>query len=236
MVYVGSKTKLAKYIVPIIQKYINDTNIDNYLEPFVGGANIIDKILCKNKFGYDIHAGLINIYNAVKNGWIPPLTINEQEYTRAKENNIPEPLKSYIGFQGSYASKYWGGFARGFKQDKISCRDIYNERTRNFIRQIPALFNIIFECKNFLDINVKNYLIYCDPPYENTTKYTTLKFPHNLFWEWAYEMSKNNIVLISEFVAPDNFISIWQKERNCSLDKNTGSIKKIEKLFILKKE
>lgn len=236
MVYVGSKAKLAKYIVPIIQKYINSNNIDNYLEPFVGGANIIDKILCKNKFGYDIHAGLIDIYNAIKNGWVPPLTINEQEYNEARENNISEPLKSYIGFQGSYASKYWGGFARSFKSDKLTFRDSYNERTRNFIKQIPNLFNIIFECKNFLDIQVKNHLIYCDPPYKNTTKYTTLKFSHDLFWEWASEISKNNIVLISEFVAPDNFISIWQKERNCSLDKNTGSIKKIEKLFILKKE
>ena len=41
MVYMGSKAKYAKYIVPIIQKAIDDNNVDTYIECFVGGANII---------------------------------------------------------------------------------------------------------------------------------------------------------------------------------------------------
>ena len=44
MVYMGSKSKYAQYIVPILQKCIDDNNITLYIEPFVGGANIIDKI------------------------------------------------------------------------------------------------------------------------------------------------------------------------------------------------
>ena len=43
MRYVGSKNRISKYLVPIIQNYIND-NCKGYIEPFVGGANIIDKI------------------------------------------------------------------------------------------------------------------------------------------------------------------------------------------------
>jgi|SRR3972149_1076696 len=171
MVYVGSKAKLAKYLVPIIQKYIDNNNIKNYLEPFVGGANIIDKIKCDNKFGCDIHSGLIGIYNAVQNGWMPPLTITENDYNNAKLGKINEPLRSYIGFAGSYATKYWGGFARSFKADKITPRNIYKERTRNFIKQIPNLFGIKFERRDFLEVSgCDNYLIYCDPPYKNTIK------------------------------------------------------------------
>ena len=37
MIYQGSKSKLAKDIVPIIQKYIDNNNIKKYCEPFVGG-------------------------------------------------------------------------------------------------------------------------------------------------------------------------------------------------------
>jgi len=44
MVYMGSKAKYAKYIVPILQKTINKNDVDTYIECFVGGANIIDKI------------------------------------------------------------------------------------------------------------------------------------------------------------------------------------------------
>lgn len=37
MKYVRSKSRIAKYIVPIIQSYINDTSAAFYLEPFIGG-------------------------------------------------------------------------------------------------------------------------------------------------------------------------------------------------------
>ena len=45
----GSKSRIAKHIVPIIQRYIDENNIKKYYEPFVGGANIIDKIDCPKK-------------------------------------------------------------------------------------------------------------------------------------------------------------------------------------------
>ena len=43
MRYVGSKNRISKYLVPVIQNCING-NCKGYIEPFVGGANIIDKI------------------------------------------------------------------------------------------------------------------------------------------------------------------------------------------------
>ena len=49
MKYMGSKSRVAKDIVSIIQKCIDDNNIETYVEPFVGGANIIDKINCKSE-------------------------------------------------------------------------------------------------------------------------------------------------------------------------------------------
>ena len=38
MKFVGSKSRVAKYIVPIIQDYINKTNAKVYIEPFTGGG------------------------------------------------------------------------------------------------------------------------------------------------------------------------------------------------------
>lgn len=42
MVYQGSKNKISKYLKPIIESYLKDGMW--YVEPFVGGANMIDKI------------------------------------------------------------------------------------------------------------------------------------------------------------------------------------------------
>lgn len=53
MVFMGSKSKYSKYIVPILQNAIDTYNVTDYIEFFVGGANIIDKIKCENRYGYD---------------------------------------------------------------------------------------------------------------------------------------------------------------------------------------
>ena len=62
MKFKGSKTKYAKSIVPVLQKIITTNKIDCYIEPFVGGANIIDKIHCNTKIGCDKNAVLIALH------------------------------------------------------------------------------------------------------------------------------------------------------------------------------
>lgn len=49
MKYMGSKSRIKKHIVPILQSLINTNGIETYIEPFVGGANIIDSIDCPNR-------------------------------------------------------------------------------------------------------------------------------------------------------------------------------------------
>ena len=43
---------------------------------------------------------------------------------------------------------------------------------------------------------------------------------------------QNHKVFISEYNAPDDFVSVWQKEITSSLGKDTGSKKGVEKLFV----
>lgn len=64
----GSKSRIAKYIVPIIQRYIDENNIKKYYEPFVGGANVIDKVQCKEKYGFDKNKYLIALLKRVQSG------------------------------------------------------------------------------------------------------------------------------------------------------------------------
>ena len=37
MVYQGSKNRISKYLLPIIHKYIEENNINTYIELFCGG-------------------------------------------------------------------------------------------------------------------------------------------------------------------------------------------------------
>lgn len=236
--YVGSKNRLSKEIAPIIQSYIDNMGeqCNGYFEPFVGGANMIDKIKCCHKYGSDAHKYLIALLRHVQNNIDDlPDTITEDEYNAVRTNmgDYPDWYVGLVGF-ATFGAKWFGGYPRGFKADGVTPRDITNEAIRDIKKQAQNLKGIEFSHRNFLDCStdIKNFVIYCDPPYRDTTKYATSDFPYDKFYQWCKDMAKNNIVLISEYYMPDDgFECIWQGNLKCTLDKNSRT-DKTEKLFI----
>lgn len=235
MKYVGSKNRLAKDLAPIIQSYIDDNNITHYWEPFVGGGNMIDKIKCEYKFGSDIHPYLIALLKQAQTDTsVFPKTISKERYdgVRANPKNYPDWFVGLVGFCASYNGKWWGGYANGVKTKIGTIRNYTDEAIKNLIKQAPNLKDIKFSCENYVDCGygLKGYVIYCDIPYKSTTKYSTNEFNYEEFYEWCRHMSKDNIILISEYSMPDDFECIWSKELKCTLDKDSRT-DRVEKLF-----
>ena len=236
MIYMGSKRSIAKEIVPIIQSYITD-ECKGYIEPFVGGANIIDKIKCKNRYGFDSHKQLIALFEKLQNDINEiPNEIPYEEYMKVKENkdDYEDWYLGLVGFLGSFGAKYFGGYARHNKNDNTE--QIQRGSIKNLKKQYDNLKDVKFKCKDFRDIkDISGYVIYCDPPYKDTTKYSTKGFPYEEFYDWCRGMSKNNIVLISEYSMPNDFKCIWEKESKVNFDSNRTvgdkKNKRIEKLF-----
>ena len=57
MKYMGSKNRIAKHLIPIMIAEADKHGITTWVEPFVGGANLIDKVPTRFKrIGYDINA------------------------------------------------------------------------------------------------------------------------------------------------------------------------------------
>lgn len=112
MKYVGSKNRISKDILPIM---LDSRKGGQYwVEPFVGGANMIDKV-DGLRIGNDINYYLIEMWKAIQNGWIPPDSISKNEYDDLrynKEYRSPE-LVGFVGFNSSYGTKFFGGYARG---------------------------------------------------------------------------------------------------------------------------
>ena len=238
MKYVGSKNRISKELAPIIQSYITE-DTKGYLEPFVGGANMIDKIKHYNRIGCDIHKELIALLNKAKNDVDSiPDEISEEEYKLVKNNksNYEDWYVGLVGFCATYGAKYFGGYARNSKNDNSGKRS--KQAIENLKKQAPLLKDIEFKCCNFLDLpkdKIKGYVIYCDIPYKNTTKYSVNSFPYEEFYKWAIEMSKNNTVLVSEYNMPEMFKCVWEKETKANFDSKRSSSdkskKRVEKLF-----
>jgi len=240
----GSKSRIAKHIVPIIQQYIDDNSITSYVEPFVGGANIIDKIICKNKYGSDCNKYLIALLKRVREG-LPLLDeVSRELYNDVRSNQNTGKYEDWyvgnVGFLASYNGRWFdGGYARsGYEKTKkgLRYRDYYQEAKRNILTQAKLLTDIWFlhrDYKDWKDLN--NCVVYCDPPYANTKQYANaLKFDYEEFWDIMREWSKKNIVLISEQNAPEDFRCIWQQTVSRSI-KAVDKSKSVEKLFILER-
>ena len=236
MKYMGSKSRLVKDLKPIIEKYIKENNIDTYIEPFVGGANMIKEIECKNKIGYDLNNYLIALLNAIKDGKEFSSEITKEKYLDIKENKdkYEDWYVGLVGICGSFKGKWFGGLAHITKTKK-GIRNYFDEAIKNVNKDRQKMNDITFVTEDYKNLEFENVLIYCDPPYKGTTDYSFKKgFDHDKFWEWARKMSKNNIVLISEYDAPEDFECIFEKPIKTNLS-SVKSFNSCEKLFVLKK-
>jgi len=231
MKYMGSKNRIAKYLLPIILKDRKPGQW--YVEPFVGGANMIDKV-GGNRIGGDFNSHLINALTLIRdNPFSIPMIITEDEYQKASERRKTQ-LDGFIGFAMSFGGKWFGGYRRDVKGSKGCLKNMETQTRRSrvsAIKQSNNLKSVELVSGSYSEIDIPDEsIIYCDPPYANTTKYKD-DFNHEEFWQWCRDMSnKGHQVFISEYNAPDDFECLWQKEIQSGLNTNTTK-KGIEKLF-----
>lgn len=206
MIYQGSKSRLAKYIVPIINSY---TENKVFVDACCGGCNIIAnpkyKITAEKKIAYDNNKYLIALLNKFKNDKPEFIDISEEEYKRVKENkdSYDDWYVGYVGFLSSFGAGFFNGYGR----------DNTRNRTLGAYRGIckQDFSNIEIKQQDLFDLSEKNAVIYIDPPYKNTKKYK-VEFDYDKFWDKAKELSRNNIVLVSEQTVPDNVEILLEKE------------------------
>lgn len=234
MKYMGSKSRIAKQLAPIIQAYIYEFEATTYIEPFVGGANMIDKIKCETKIGYDKSKELIALLTHAKNSTGYPDDIPKELYNKVRtsynnnDDTYTDTEKGIVGFLASCKGRFFDGGYSGTRTGKDGkVRNYYDEAKRNLIKQSPLLKDTLFFSVNtYKDIEIPNgSVVYCDPPYKDTKQYGTSKgFSHDEFWQWVRDISKHCVVLVSELQAPDDFECIWQQDLKIAMNNDTSKI------------
>ena len=226
MQYFGGKAKIAKYIVPYLEGVRKENQI--FVEPFVGGANIVSQMSGKRK-AYDFNEYLIEMYKGVQNGYELPDSLTEEEYKYIREHKDEDKvLTGFVGFGCSFAGKWFGGYARN-KQNHNYCKASKN----SLMKKMSTMIDVEFDWRDYKSLFLKGCLIYCDPPYANTTKYTGVPdFDSEEFWNIMRAWSKDNDVYISEYEAPDDFVSVLEIPTKTNIrDKSDNVCRRVEKLF-----
>ena len=271
--YHGGKQKIGKDIANAICNYItNDKGIEKndirmnllqgYCEPFCGMLGVYRHVYKKLislpiKISYksdsfkflagDYNKSLILMWKKAQKGWKPPIECSEDRYNRLKKRIKPSAEKGFIGHQYSYGGQYFKGY-RG----KYGNKGTYKKASKNVSDIAKLLKKVKFNkgivtAKGSYDqfSKLKNFIIYCDPPYKDDKssyyfdeEHNRLSFDHVSFWKWCLKMSKNNIIFVSEYKCPYQFYKdkrikkIFQKQVNLTGASPTNR-KRVEKLYVV---
>jgi DNA adenine methylase len=240
MQYMGGKQRHAKQIISAMREYLQaDLKHFDFYEPFCGGAGMTvfaaDAFRCV--YSSDSNEFMIAIFRACQKGWRPPTKVSEKTYKRARELSRDGKKKSleemarlgFIGAGCSFGGKFFCGYARDNRGSNYALQSV------RWLRKYEAqLLRVKFHCADYRSVKVpKGAVLYCDPPYENTTGYKGQKFSHAEFWLWAERQARRGVhVFVSSYVAPAQWRAVWGKTVFHNTDARGPTSYRVEKLFV----
>lgn len=224
--YLGGKSRLGKKIAEIINPLL--VGGAPYYEPFCGACNVARHIKADWRLLSDANEPLIRMWQAVQKGWAPPATVSEAEYAAAKRGELSPELTAFIGFGCSFGGKWFGGYARGGEG-----RSYASNAANSIASRLGGITSAHFDVADYRRIVPRpGSVIYCDPPYAHTTGYSAVgDFDSGEFWAWARAISANHTVIVSEYVAPEDFVCVAEFATKLDMRDNSGKSPRIERLF-----
>jgi site-specific DNA-adenine methylase len=234
--YVGCKQSIASEILAQMPE------AEHFYDLFGGGGSITEAAAGLRHSGIlgewakwqQVHYNELNtgVYLLNKEIWegtfdfdkAGKIKVDKEMFERAKEDKATA-LSVFITIYHSYANMGLSYFNNDYK-------------VKGYIRTTKKskIINDILECtnKDYREVHIKpNSVVYCDIPYSSiaSTKrgvYYQVKFDYAAFYEWA--RNAEFPVYFSDYNAPDNFLCVWEKIVECTLNFRKRSTR-TEKLF-----
>ena len=185
----------------------------------------------ENKATDDFLKLLVNSFGNDKRSYLCSEEISDLKYNIAKEI-----IEKHDVFNG-------------YKQTETYKKATYNAKQENDTRlqqlerlgqleQLQQLNKIKATNKSYHDFSkVSGAILYLDPPYEGSNQKGYINsFDSQEFYDRAFEMAKNNIVIISSYsISDERFESVYSfDEARSTLQGGENSKAKNEKLFMVK--
>lgn len=200
----------------------------DYYEPFCGSCNVTTK-LSGTRVCSDVNKSLITMWQHLQKGWIPPESVSEEDYRKLQAKKDPyDPMTAFAGFGSSFGARFFEGYARG------AGRNFAREAKNSLAKKLVYLQDVKFLHRSYESLEVSRAIMYCDPPYEGTKPFsgtTAINYEH--FWNWCREMSRTNTVLVSSYVAPEDFKAVLAINVTTDMSTSTGKSQRVEKVFTL---
>ena len=225
---------LDETVTSMFQKVVSEDR--DYLKTLIVSRDEFLKIREKeNKTVDDNLKLLVNSFGNNRKGYL-----YSEEFSDLKYNLVTEIIKKHDTFSGYKKTDTYKNAYRPFDIGKVDRAQVLEQLQR--LHQLQRLQQL--ECVEATNLDytefsgVENAILYLDPPYENTLLkgYSINEFNSRSFYDWAYEMSKKNIVLISSYeISDERFECVYEFKNVRSTYAPGPRGKRTEKLFMGKK-
>jgi DNA adenine methylase len=212
--YHGGKHRKGKKIAEVLNSELSTSEYIGYCEPFHGMLGVYRHIVYKPDLTYlagDLNKSVMLMWKEAQNGWVPPSDIvSKEEFLRLKFNGESTAEKGFIGCTHAFGALYFKSYSVR-KTFSNTAKKVSNIALNSVVSKVKFSYGSYTQ---FSDL--ENFLIYCDPPYENTYGYRNDeskgnfepdKFNSSEFWDWVKKMSRRNTVFVSEFSPPPEHIN-----------------------------
>jgi len=240
--YHGGKQRIGREIAGIISDiahYVEEERgyrFAGYCEPFCGMLGVYQHIPKEfedhRKFTYkagDANASVIKMWQRAQKGWKPPRKCTEAQYEKLKSSTTPSAERGFIGHACSFGGQYFKAFKNKHLHGLSTTqkdRRVAGQADR--VTQIASQMDCVkFSSGNYTQFsNLRNYIIYCDPPYYGAASYyfdenrKLRTFDHEKFWDWCREMSRHNLIFLSGYNPVADFCLVWEARKKAFI---TGS-------------
>ena len=233
---------LDETVTSMFQKVVSEDR--DYLKTLIVSRDDFYKIREKeNKTVDDELKLLVNSFGNKRRSYL-----YSKEFSDLKYNLAIEIIKNHDTFDGYKKTETYKNAYRPFDVGKEKKNQVLNQlkplQQLERLQQLKHIQNVKIENLKITNHDythfsyLTNTIIYLDPPYENAVLegYSIDRFNSQSFYNWAYEMSKKNIVLISSYgISDERFGCVYEfkKARSTLSGGNRG--KRTEKLFMVKK-
>ena len=170
-----------------------------------------------------------------------------EEFSDLKHKLATEIIKKHDTFSGYKKTETYKNAYRPFDIGKVDRFQVLQQLQRlqqlQQLQQLERVQRLERQEATNLDYtefsDIENAILYLDPPYEKAhlNGYSINNFDSKEFYDWAYNMSKKNIVLISSYEISDSrFECVYEfKNARSTLQGGKNGGKQTEKLFMVKK-
>ena len=191
----------------------------------------------ENKTSDDFLKLLVNSFGNDKKSYLYSKVISDLKYNLAKEI-----IGNHDVFGGYRQTETYKKVTSGLDWNWFNTKPETQQQLEQLerlrqLKRLQQVNKVKATNKSYQDFSeVSGAILYLDPPYEGTSQKSYINsFDSQEFYDWAFEMAKTNIVIISSYsISDERFEAVYSFDKARSTIKGGTRNDKCEKLFMVK--